>query len=565
MFKANDSHRQGSMFNSIESLPEEELSLLETSWAATFYRECFCRIDEEAFACLYSDKPSRPNVPVNILLSLEILKAGFGWDDEELINHFYFDLQVRYALGLRTLGEGHFDIRTLYNFRRRLGQHMQETGQNLVAEAFQRMSDEQLEAFHLRAGRLRMDSTMVASNIREYSRLQLLVEVLQRVHRMLNDVDRQRYAEELAPYIQGTSGQYVHRVTSEEGRQHMAEIGQLMVRLVDELRPTYGEEPGYQVLERVFHEHFVWEGKRLRPKEGKELSTRSLNSPDDLEATFRRKRGKAYKGYVSNVTETCDPANDFQLIVKVQTEPNVTDDPTLLLKTLPELKDRLPVHELYTDGGYNNKATVGLARELAVDHIQTGLRGHAPQGQGLDAYDFVMVQETPEEVSCPGGQRVEVEARPNHCYIARFDPVICQTCPHQDQCRTEMMKSRRHRTLYFNGHNLEIALRRQRIRRNGKHDRSLRNPVESTIAAIKRPSVAGKLPVRGRFRVACTMLGAATMVNIRRIHRYASQTPTPKVAMAKALELPNCILWSLRHTFTSAGWAWPFHALSQPS
>lgn len=209
MFKANESHRQRSMFNSIESLPNEELALLETSWAATFYRECFCRIDEEAFACLYSDKPSRPNVPVNMLLSLEILKAGFGWDDEELINHFYFDLQVRYALGLRTLGEGHFDVRTLYNFRRRLSKHMQETGWNLVAEAFQRMSDEQVEAFQLKAGRLRMDSTMVASNIREYTRLQLLVEVLQRVHRMLNDVDRQRYAEELAPYTQGTSGQYV--------------------------------------------------------------------------------------------------------------------------------------------------------------------------------------------------------------------------------------------------------------------------------------------------------------------------------------------------------------------
>ena len=36
--------------------------------------------------------------------------------------------------------------------------------------------------------------------------------------------------------------------------------------------------------------------------------------------TFRRKRGKAYKSYVSNGTETRDPVNDFQLIVKVQIE-----------------------------------------------------------------------------------------------------------------------------------------------------------------------------------------------------------------------------------------------------
>jgi hypothetical protein len=442
---------------------------------------------------------------------------------------------------------------------------MQETGQNLVAEAFQRMSDEQVEAFRLKAGRLRMDSTMVASNIREYSRLQLLVEVLQRVDRMLSKVDQQRYSEELAPYTQGTSGQYVYQVTKEEGPEQIERIGTLMARLLDELRETYAEEAGYQIMERVFQEHFVWEAEKLRPKKGPELSSRSLNSPDDLEASFRRKRGKAYRGYVSNVTETCDSDNDFQLIVKVQTAPNVTDDPTLLLETFPELKDRLPVQELYTDGGYNNKETVRLARELGVSHIQTGLRGHAPRGQGLDAYDFVMAQGRPKELSCPGGQHVEVEARPNQCYIARFDPMICQTCSHQDECRTELMRSGRHRTLYFNGHNLEIALRRQRIRRNSKHDRSLRNPVESTIAAIKRRFAAGKLPVRGHFRVTCMVLGAATMVNIRRIHRYTSQAPRPKVAMAKAMELPNRFLWSLHHMTNLLGLARPFQAVCHPS
>lgn len=60
----------------------------QSSWPETVYREIFCRLDEEAFAVLYADEPSRPNVPVNMLGSLEFLKAVHDGTDEELYNEF---------------------------------------------------------------------------------------------------------------------------------------------------------------------------------------------------------------------------------------------------------------------------------------------------------------------------------------------------------------------------------------------------------------------------------------------------------------------------------------------
>ncbi len=57
---------------------------------------------------------------VNVLVSLDVLKAGYGWSDEELYDHYLYDLQVRYAVGYDSLTEGDFELRTLYNFRRRL-------------------------------------------------------------------------------------------------------------------------------------------------------------------------------------------------------------------------------------------------------------------------------------------------------------------------------------------------------------------------------------------------------------------------------------------------------------
>ena len=190
MFRENKSHLQGKLFSTLDELPSGIRAMLEDSWAGTFRREVFSRLDEQPFAVLYSAHGSRPNVPVNVLVGLEILKTGFSWTDEEMYQKFHFDIQVRFALGYEDLSDGHFALRTVYYFRDALSRHMQETGENLLDVAFTQITDEQLSAFALKTSKQRMDSTQIGSDIRQYSRLQLLVEVLQRVNRMLNVDDQ---------------------------------------------------------------------------------------------------------------------------------------------------------------------------------------------------------------------------------------------------------------------------------------------------------------------------------------------------------------------------------------
>jgi hypothetical protein len=183
MFKKNHRHLQIPLTSHVDELPEKLRKRLENSWAGTFYREFFCRLDEKPFEVLYADFPSRPNEPVNVMVGLEFLKAANGWSDEEMYDMFCYDIQVRYALGYRQLGEGDpstgsgqaFDLRTLYYFRERLSRHMQETGVNLLDQAFEQVTDKQIAAFQLKTGKQRMDSTLLASNIRQMGRVQLLV------------------------------------------------------------------------------------------------------------------------------------------------------------------------------------------------------------------------------------------------------------------------------------------------------------------------------------------------------------------------------------------------------
>ena len=272
MYRENDQHLQQHLFSDLNSLSAKSRARLDESWGGVFYREFFCRLDEAPFATLYSDKASRPNIPVNVLVGLETLKAGFGWSDAEMHDAFTFDLQVRYALGYRNLGDGEFELRTVYNFRRRLTQHMQETGENLLDQAFVRITDSQIESFQLKTGKLRMDSTQIASNIRQMTRLQLLVEVVQRVHRMLSEADQEHYAAAFAPYLRGSSGQYVYHICGQETAPHIQAIGELMQRLLVELASAYADNSVYQTLQRVFAEQFTVSENSVQAKAGHDIS-----------------------------------------------------------------------------------------------------------------------------------------------------------------------------------------------------------------------------------------------------------------------------------------------------
>jgi len=210
-------------------------------------------------------------------------------------------------------------------------------------------------------------------------RLQLLVEVLQRVHREMSPAEQEAWAEESGPYLKGSSGQYMYRVKGRGSHQpHLEAIGQLMHRLVTELAEDYAQTAVYQMPARVFGEHFRLEEAKAQPKAGKELSAGSLQSPDNLTASYRQKGKEDYIGYVANAAETCHPDNDFQLILKMQTEPNTTDDAKMLAEAVPELKKRTDLTQMNTDGGYGSPEVDEVMAEHGVELHQTAIRGRQP-------------------------------------------------------------------------------------------------------------------------------------------------------------------------------------------
>jgi len=500
---------------------------LDQSWAGVFYKEFFCRLKEEEFAVLYSEISSRPNIAVNVLVGLETMKAGFGWSDEELYDHFVFDIQVRYALGYRDLKEGSFELRTLYNFRRRLSEYNQMHGVNLMEQAFDDITEQQLAALEVKTNIQRMDSTQIASNMMVMSRLQLLVEGLQRMWRKLNKAEQEAYQEWLGKYTKSGSGQFVYRVKDKKTAvKHTRQVGEVIHRLLTETKVAYEDTPAYQVLERLFQEHFTLTEEEIQTKPNDQIGSGGLQSVDDLEATYRRKGSKVYKGYVANLTQTCVEENPVQLITKVQVAPNNVEDSTLLAEAVPDLKERTGIEAIHVDGAYGSIATDEIMNEHQVEMIQSSIKGNAPTADkfSLSHFDFTTTDKgKPITITCPNGKEVKVEPGRKTGYIARFDLQICEICPLLNRCRAKPTKRDPSFKLYFRQREVNSAIRRRRSEISHQSGKNPRAAIEAVVRSVKHPFRAGKLPVRGLFRVSCMIISSAAMSNLRAIWRFQKE------------------------------------------
>lgn len=117
-FKSNDC-QQLTFDDSMFSLTEREKKTLEKFWAKVFADEIFPVIDEERFSVLYSDKASRPNTPVNVIVGALIIKELFGYSDDEIVENLMLDLHLQYALHTTSFTEQPLSDKSLSRFRSR--------------------------------------------------------------------------------------------------------------------------------------------------------------------------------------------------------------------------------------------------------------------------------------------------------------------------------------------------------------------------------------------------------------------------------------------------------------
>ena len=197
---ATNQSQQISLFDATINLTDREKRLLEKSWAKYFAENIFPEIDEAPFSVLYSDRPSRHNTPVNVIIGALILKEIFGLTDEEIVDTLPFDIRYQYALHTTSFEEQPLNNRTLGRFRARCNTYEEITGIDLIHDCIVKLSSSMATLMKLNTGMRRMDSLMVASNIKKMSRLELLYTCVANLARLMKKLEGSALPEGLHHY-----------------------------------------------------------------------------------------------------------------------------------------------------------------------------------------------------------------------------------------------------------------------------------------------------------------------------------------------------------------------------
>ena len=380
MFKTSITNTAPNLFNSfsrqLNTMKQKEFHDTE-AWHNVFHEHITSKIDEDIFSVLFDSETGRANAPIRRLVGMMILKEGYGWSDAQLFEQCRFNILVMNAIGLTNLDDDVPTESTYYLLKQKIYAYQVETGKDLIGECFKKLTIHQAQIFGVNGEKLRMDSKLVGSNIATCSRLQLVISCTQAFLKDLNEIQKkkipQKYDSLLKELEKQFPGQIVFRLSSEEKSKYLKKLGEFIM----DIQNLFNEDDGdaYKIMVRVFEEQFSIETNEITIKGNKEISSKSLQSPHDPEATYRLKGDQKVQGYSVNMAETCSDEG-LNLITSTIVEESTTADCDFLQTAIEESEEVVgTVNESYQDGAYHSQNNDEYGEKQKKTLYYTGFQG----------------------------------------------------------------------------------------------------------------------------------------------------------------------------------------------
>jgi hypothetical protein len=526
MFKPNLKHAQQGMFESTSWMDPSIQRKLDKSWAPIFYEYVFCNINENPFALLFSNT-GKPNFPVNILLSLEYIKHMKDWNDLDLLDGYYFDYLVNYAVGIRTLGERNLAERTLYYFRERVYRYCLENpgSDDLLFGQFLEL----LKMFSEEAGVLldeqRTDTMLFMSNIKKAGRMSLAYDVLVKTVKAIpENIRTDALSKVLEPDFK-TDVLYRSKAADADNKLTMLLALCNVAVTVLEALPGMSDSEELRIAKRFINEQ-ANEGDdgRISAKSKKEIKSGSLQSAYDEDATYRLKGHTGQSGYALEISESCGKENPFQLITDYAVEPNNTSDVEILNERLPIIKENTGCTDMYVDGGFHSDSVHQTAEENDVEIHLTNMTGAKPR-KYFDPSEFEIDVNTDVITGCPAGHEPERAAISKGQSVAHFSREACGNCPLREQCHSKEQK--KNFVVRISVKSINASRERELIKNAKVENTGKRAGIEGTNSALKRMG-HDKLDVRGKTKTAVVSGLKVCAQNIKRFIKFKQGGYEPK-------------------------------------
>ena len=172
-------------------------------------------------------------------------------------------------------------------------------------------------------------------------------------------------------------------------------------------------------------------------KESKEVSSASLQSPHDADATYSGHKGK---GYDVQVAETVGNGAKPELLTHVELTPACKSDEAATVPTVEALAARqIQPRELITDTNYGCAENALACERLGTELVSPvhGTTEAVATDKAVSLANFKVDAKGEQPVLCPAGHAPEsTERTTNGSITATYSKLHCAKCPLRRDCAT---------------------------------------------------------------------------------------------------------------------------------
>jgi len=508
--------KQTHLFDSFDNvLTEKTRKRLLDGWPGVFRHVILELMPVDAVSGYFDATMGRPTKELYSIAGLLLIQEFMDWTKNEALDAYSFNMNVHYALNLEPVTHD-ISMRTLERYINLF------EDDDIAKSVMLEITVTLVDILELNIDKQRLDSTHIFSDMASFGRTRLMGVAIKRFLTQLKRHDPKAYelldGQLRKRYTPGVNQLFADTKKDSDSRrmlrQQVAEDMYLLIRHFADI-DEHSRKDTYKAMERIFYEQCEVHEDKVCVK--KKTGGNVMQNPSDPDATYDGHKGQ---GYQVQISETCHPENDIQLITTAIPQTAAEPDTAATSEVLDNLEesDLLP-QEMFADTHYcsdeNIQDAAGRGVEL-VGPVQCGSLIDKDVDH-LNVDDFDIDEQTEEVVCCPAGHRPASSIHDKHTGKTKtvMPSSTCSQCEFRKECPVE--KCRDGYCLYHSAKQRRLAGRRREENTDVFRDRyRIRGGIEGTNSGLKRKTGLGQLRVRGRPRVFHSILLKITGWNILR-------------------------------------------------
>jgi hypothetical protein len=508
--------KQTRLFDPFDNvLTEKTRKRLLDGWAGVFRHIILELMPVETISGHFDPAMGRPTKELYSMAGLLLIREFMDWTKDEALDAYSFRMDIHYALNLEPVTHD-LSMRTLERY---IGLFEKD---ELAGTIMSEVTVKLVDLLEINVDKQRLDSTHIFSDMASFGRTRLMGVAIKRfltqlkrhdlkAYELLDEPFRTRYA----PGVNQLFGAIGKDSESRRLlRQQVAEDMYLLIRRFADAAEHAGRD-SYKAMERIFYEQCEVHEEKVCVK--KKTGGNVMQNPSDPGATYDGHKGP---GYQVQLSETCHPDNEVQLITCALPQTAVEPDSTATSEVLDSLDEsELLPQEMFADTHYCSDENIQAAANRGVELVGPVQCGSLVDKDvdHLNIDDFNVDEQTEEVVCCPAGHKpaLSIHGKQTGQTKTVMPSSVCSQCEFHKEC--PVVKCRDGYCLYHTAKQRRLAGRRREEATDVFRDRyRIRGGIEGTNSGLKRRTGLGRLRVRGQPRVFRSILLKVAGWNILR-------------------------------------------------